>query len=118
MKYRVERTDTADSLIRKIVLFRRELRKQCSTYLPEISRIAEYDGKIAGAVYYTKAWVVNDYCRHKVVVLGPLAVEPDYYPKFGFERAEKFGITDADGNTVEKRMRRNLLILQCFSHFA
>lgn len=28
-------------------------------YLPEISRVAEADGKIVGAVYYTRAWIVD-----------------------------------------------------------
>ena len=47
-------------------------------YLPEISRVAELDGKIVGAVFYTKAWIVNEEnggC-HEVAMLGPLAVEP------------------------------------------
>ena len=53
-------------------------------YLPEISRIAEIDGKIAGAVYYTKAWITDapdddgkaDTRKKEVAMLGPLAVEP------------------------------------------
>ena len=28
-------------------------------YIPEISRIAEIDGQIVGAIYYTKAWFVD-----------------------------------------------------------
>ena len=48
-------------------------------FLPQISRIAEVDGKIAGAVFYTKAWIVDEIDttkRHEVAMLGPLAVEP------------------------------------------
>lgn len=46
-------------------------------YLPEISRVAELDGKIVGAAFYTKAWIVGeDGVRHEVAMLGPLAVEP------------------------------------------
>ncbi|MGN0401344.1 MAG: GNAT family N-acetyltransferase [Acetatifactor sp.] len=47
-------------------------------YLPEISRIAEYNGKIVGAVYYTKAWIVDGENKNEVAMLGPLAVEPTF----------------------------------------
>jgi len=105
--------------------------RESEDYLPEISRIAEYDGKIVGAVYYTKAWIVDGDVKHDVITFGPLAVEPTmegndiggalmretiklakdagyagialmgepyYYPRFGFERGEKYGLTDQDGN--------------------
>ena len=46
-------------------------------YLPEISRVAELDGKIVGAAFYTRAWIVGeDGVRNEVAMLGPLAVEP------------------------------------------
>ena len=45
-------------------------------YIPEISRIAEHDGKIVGAVYYTKAWIVDGETKHEIATFGPLAVEP------------------------------------------
>ena len=45
-------------------------------YIPEISRIAELDNKIVGAVYYTKAWIVDGDIKHEVATFGPLAVEP------------------------------------------
>ena len=46
-------------------------------YLSEISRVAELDGKIVGAVFYTKAWIVSENgVRHEVAMLAPLAVEP------------------------------------------
>ena len=46
-------------------------------YLPEISRVAELDGKIVGAAFYTRAWIVGeDGVRNKVAMLGPLSVEP------------------------------------------
>lgn len=108
--------------------------RESEDYLPEISRVAELDGKIVGAVYYTKVWVVNGNMKHEVITFGPLAVEPtlegndiggalmretiklakeagvsgivlagepDYYPRFGFQRCWNFGITDADGNTYD-----------------
>lgn len=55
-------------LVRKI--------RQSPDYLPDISRVAELDGKIAGAIYYTKAKVVDDKTEHDVITFGPLAVEP------------------------------------------
>lgn len=103
-------------------------------YIPEISRVAELDGNIVGAVYYTKAWIDDGSVKREVALLGPLAVEPTmegngiggalleatiglakeagiagiilagepgYYPKFGFELCEKYGITDGDGNSYD-----------------
>jgi predicted N-acetyltransferase YhbS len=55
-------------LVRKI--------RQSQDYLPNISQVAELDGKVAGAIYYTKAKVVEDKTVHDVVTFGPLAVEP------------------------------------------
>ena len=126
--------------------------RESEDYIPEISRVAELDGRIVGAVYYTKAWIVetqegkegigNDKqeakeIRHEVITFGPLAVEPtlegndiggilmretislaketgyagivlmgepNYYPRFGFERGAKYGITDAQGNTFDALM--------------
>lgn len=50
--------------------------RESADYLPEISRIAELDGKIAGAVYYTKAWIDDGRVQRELALLGPLAVEP------------------------------------------
>lgn len=52
--------------------------RESADYIPKISRIAEYNGEIVGAVYYTKAWIVNGESRQEVAMLGPLAVEPTY----------------------------------------
>ena len=45
-------------------------------YLPELSRVAELDGKIVGVIMYSKAWIVDGDKRHEIVTFGPLAVEP------------------------------------------
>ncbi len=45
-------------------------------YLPQISRVAEQDGKIIGAIYYTKACVVDKDRTHDIITFGPLAIEP------------------------------------------
>ena len=50
--------------------------RESKDYIPEISRIAEADGKIVGAVYYTKAWIVDGDVKHEIATFGPLAVEP------------------------------------------
>ena len=55
-------------LVRKI--------RQSQDYLPNISRVAELNGKVVGAIYYTKAKVVEDKAEHDVVTFGPLSVEP------------------------------------------
>lgn len=55
-------------LVRKI--------RQSQDYLPSISRVAELNGKIARAIFYTKAKVVENKSEHDVITFGPLAVEP------------------------------------------
>lgn len=45
-------------------------------YLPVISRVAELDGKIIGAIFYTKSRVIDGDIMHEVISFGPLAVEP------------------------------------------
>ena len=45
-------------------------------YLPELSRVAELDGKIVGAILYSKAWICDEDTIHEIVTFGPLAVEP------------------------------------------
>ena len=45
-------------------------------YLPQISRVAELDGKIVGAILYSKALIYDEDTVHEVITFGPLAVEP------------------------------------------
>lgn len=111
--------------------------RDSADYLPEISRVAELDGRIVGAIYYTKAWIDNGETKQEIATFGPLAVEPTlegndiggallretirfakeagvkaialmgepyYYPRFGFERGEKYGLTDFFGNTFDALM--------------
>ncbi len=44
-------------------------------YLPHLSRVAELDGRIVGAIFYSRARVVGE-SEHEVLTFGPLAVEP------------------------------------------
>ena len=48
--------------------------RESRDYIPEISRVAEYEGRIVGAVYYTRAWIVDGDVKHDIVTFGPLAV--------------------------------------------
>ena len=50
--------------------------RESDDYLPEISRIAELDDRIVGAVYYTRAWLIDGDARQEIATFGPLAVEP------------------------------------------
>ena len=50
--------------------------RESKDYIPDISRVAELEGKIVGAVYYTKAWIDDGSTKREVALLGPLAVEP------------------------------------------
>lgn len=50
--------------------------RQSEDYLPNISRVAELNGRVVGAIYYTKSKVIDGNTEHDVVTFGPLAVEP------------------------------------------
>ena len=50
-------------------------------YVPEISRVAEVDGEIVGAIYYTRAKVVDGDVEHEVLTFGPLCVDPLWYDR-------------------------------------
>ena len=50
--------------------------RNAKEYLPNISRVAELDGKIVGAIFYSKACVKDEEKVHEILTFGPLAVEP------------------------------------------
>lgn len=50
--------------------------RDAEEYLPELSRVAELDGKIVGAIFYSKAKIVDGDTVHEILTFGPLAVEP------------------------------------------
>ena len=45
-------------------------------YVPELSRVAELDGKIVGTIMYSRSKVVDGDISHEVLIFGPLCVEP------------------------------------------
>lgn len=104
-----------------------------NSFIPELSLVAEIDGKVAGHILFTKAKVGND----EVLVLAPLSVKPryqkqgigtaliieghkiakrlgykyslvlgseTYYPRTGYIPAERFGIIVPDGIPSENFM--------------
>ncbi|MRR31903.1 N-acetyltransferase, partial [bacterium] len=50
--------------------------RQDAAYLPELSRVAEKDGKIVGAIFYSRSKVVDGETVHDLLTFGPLCVEP------------------------------------------
>ncbi len=50
--------------------------RSADEYLPDLSHVAVLDGKIVGAIFYSKAKVVDGKIEHEVLTFGPLAVEP------------------------------------------
>lgn len=62
-------------------------------YIPELSRVAEFDGKIVGTIMYSKAYVMDGEKRTDVITFGPLCIDPEY---------QKRGI---GGKLLEKTMQ-------------
>ncbi len=52
--------------------------RKSNAYLKELSRVAEVDGKIVGAIFYLKAWINDGIKNHEIVTFGPLAIDPMY----------------------------------------
>ena len=104
-------------------------------FIPELSLVAEIDGKIVGHILFYPVVIKSgagdeEYEEYKIISLAPLSVRPEfrkqgiggrlikegleacrklgygsvivlghpeYYPKFGFEPASKWGIKDPFG---------------------
>lgn len=47
-------------------------------YIPELTRVAELDGKVVGLIMYAKSRVVDGERTHEVLTFGPLCVDPAY----------------------------------------
>lgn len=62
-------------------------------YIPELSRVAEVDGKIVGTIMYSKSYVLDGNKKTEVLTFGPLCIDPDY---------QKIGI---GGELLETTMR-------------
>jgi putative acetyltransferase len=55
-----------------------ELLRASSCFIPELSLVAEAEGRIVGHVMITTAWLDDDGLRRPVANLAPLAVEPTH----------------------------------------
>ena len=53
--------------------------REARCFLPELSRVAECDGKIVGVIMYSVAKVVDGDNVHEVLTFGPLCVEPTLF---------------------------------------
>lgn len=49
-----------------------------SEYIPELSRVAEVNGRIVGCIMYSKSYVIDGDKKTGVLTFGPLCVDPDY----------------------------------------
>ena len=49
-----------------------------AAYIPELSRVAEKDGKIVGTIMYSRSKVVDKNMVYEVLTFGPLCVEPSF----------------------------------------
>ncbi len=54
------------------------LLRKSPDYLPELSRMAELNGRAAGAIWYSKARVEGEGGVFPVLTFGPLCVAPEY----------------------------------------
>ena len=52
--------------------------RSSSSFIPELSLIAELDQKVVGRALLSKAEVVGENGSHDVIVLAPIAVHPDH----------------------------------------
>jgi len=48
------------------------------SYMPNLSRVAEVNGKIVGCIIYTKAYVSDGTNKTELLTFGPLCVDPEY----------------------------------------
>jgi len=65
--------DDESKLIEKI--------RQSKFFVPELSLVAELEGKIVGNIVLSKASVVGEQEVHEVIVLAPIAVKPGLQKK-------------------------------------
>lgn len=47
-------------------------------YVPELTKVAEIDGKVVGLIMYAKSRVVDGETSHEVLTFGPLCIDPAF----------------------------------------
>lgn len=55
--------------------------RKSDDYIEELSRVAEINGEIVGAIMYSKSYVTDGTKKTEVLTFGPLCVEPSYQNK-------------------------------------
>jgi predicted N-acetyltransferase YhbS len=48
------------------------------SFIPELSHVAEVNGKIVGCIMYSKSYIINNNEKTEILTFGPLSVDPDY----------------------------------------
>lgn len=51
--------------------------RQCSAFIPELSLVAELDGRIVGHIMFTKVSIVRETSEYPSLALAPMAVRPN-----------------------------------------
>ncbi len=52
--------------------------RKSSAFIPELSLVAEIDGKVVGHILLTKILIKNEQCEHESLSLAPVSVHPDF----------------------------------------
>lgn len=55
--------------------------RESKDYLPQISRVAEMDGKVVGTIMYSKSYIDTGKEKIDLVTFGPLCVDSEYQGK-------------------------------------
>lgn len=55
--------------------------RQSEDYIPELTRVAEHENRIIGAIYYSRSYVLNENGKQEVLTFGPLCVDPEFQKK-------------------------------------
>ncbi|MDK2809069.1 MAG: putative acetyltransferase [Clostridiales bacterium] len=54
------------------------LLRRSDDYIEELSRVATLDEMIVGAIYYSKAYILEGARKTEILTFGPLCVDPEY----------------------------------------
>lgn len=66
--------------------------RSADSFIPELSLVAELNDEIVGHVLLSGITIRHGEEESVSLALAPVSVHPEYYPKFGFEKASKWGI--------------------------
>lgn len=55
--------------------------RKSDSFIPELSLVAEFDGRIVGHILFTKIWIRNVNAKSASLSLAPVSVHPDFQRK-------------------------------------